>query len=73
MTISLTDKGLTKLNDIIGYVLYYVQMLKESEPQEWVVEEIKRMNKMKFDFMQKSQGMSHCSRLAKNLHKRKID
>lgn len=28
---------------------------------------------MKFDFMQKTQGMSYCSRLAKHLHKRKID
>jgi secreted Zn-dependent insulinase-like peptidase len=28
---------------------------------------------MKFDFMQKTQGMSYCSRLAKHLHKRSID
>ena len=48
-------------------------MLKESKPQEWVVKEIKRVSKMKFDFMQKSQGMSYCSRLAKQMHKRKTE
>ena len=48
-------------------------MLKDSTPQEWVVKEIQRVNKMKFDFLNKSQGMNYCSGLAKNLHKRKID
>lgn len=37
------------------------------------MEEIKRVNKMKFDFLQKTQGMNYCSRIAKNLHKRKME
>ena len=72
MTINLSDKGMSKIPEIIGYVLYYIDMLKEAKPQEWVINEIKRVNKMKFDYLQKSQGMSYCSRLAKNMHKRKI-
>jgi len=28
---------------------------------------------MKFDYMQKTQGMNYCSRLAKFMHKRKIE
>lgn len=48
-------------------------MLKKSSPQKWVVDEIKRVNKMKFDYLQKSQGMSYCSRLAKLMHKRDIE
>ena len=28
---------------------------------------------MKFDYLQKSQGMSYCSRLAKLMHKREIE
>ena len=48
-------------------------MLKEKKPQQWVIEEIKRVNKMKFDYMQKTQGMNYCSRLAKFMHKRKIE
>lgn len=37
------------------------------------MEEIKRVSKMKFDFMQKAQGMSYCSSLAKHLHRRTIE
>jgi secreted Zn-dependent insulinase-like peptidase len=37
------------------------------------VEEIKRVNKMKFDFLEKKQGMIYVSNLAKNLQKRKIE
>lgn len=48
-------------------------MLRRGEPQEWVVEEIRRVSKMKFDFLQKSQGMNYCSKIAKNLHKRTME
>jgi secreted Zn-dependent insulinase-like peptidase len=38
VSISLSDKGLKNIPEIIGYVLQYIEMLKESEPQEWVIE-----------------------------------
>lgn len=38
-----------------------------------MVDEIKRINKMKFDFLEKKQGMSYSSNLAKSLHKRSIE
>ena len=38
-----------------------------------MIDEIRRVNQMKFDYLQKSQGMSYCSRLAKLMHKRKIE
>jgi len=63
---------MSKIDEIIGYVLFYIEMLKESKPQKWVVDEIKRVNQIKFDYLQKSQGMNYCSRLAKLMHQRKI-
>lgn len=38
----------------------------------WVFEELQHINKMKFDFMEKKQGMSFVSGLAKRLHKMKV-
>lgn len=73
MTITLTDKGVAQYREVIGYVFHFIHILQESEPQEWVVEEIKRINKMKFDFLEKKQGMSYSSSLAKSLHKRSIE
>ena len=66
MTITLTDKGVAQYREVIGYVFHFIRILQESEPQEWVVEEIKRINKMKFDFLEKKQGMSYSSSLAKS-------
>lgn len=57
----------------MGYVLYFIEMLKNKGPQQWVIEEIKKVNQMKFDFQEKKQGMSFCSGLAKTMHSRKID
>jgi insulysin len=48
-------------------------LLKETPPQEWVIDEIKRINKMKFDFLEKRQGMNFCSSTAKNMHKREVE
>lgn len=36
VNISLTTEGIKNTNKVIEYVLYYVEMLQKSEPQEWV-------------------------------------
>ena len=51
INIALTDKGVSQVKDVIAYVLYFIDVLKQQEPQSWVIEEIKRVNKMKFDFL----------------------
>lgn len=38
VTVQLTEKGLTKINEIVGYVFYYIEMLKEKKPQQWVID-----------------------------------
>lgn len=48
-------------------------MLKREGPQEWIVSEIQRVNKMKFDFLEKKQSMGFCSGLAKSMHTQKVE
>lgn len=73
INVTLTDKGVQQIREIIGYVVYFINLLKETPPQEWVIDEIKRINKMKFDFLEKRQGMNFCSSTAKNMHKREVE
>jgi secreted Zn-dependent insulinase-like peptidase len=51
VSFALTDKGVSQVRDVIAYLFYFIQMLRDNEPQAWIVEEIKRVNKMKFDFL----------------------
>jgi secreted Zn-dependent insulinase-like peptidase len=37
VTITLTDKGVNSLREIVGYVLHYLKMLKDGQPQAWVI------------------------------------
>ena len=71
LSIDLTEKGLGRLKDIIEYVLYYIEMLKEKGPQQWVFEEIKNLNKMKFDYMEKKKGMMKTAKMAKSMQTKK--
>lgn len=48
-------------------------MLKESKPQQWIIEEIQKINKIKFDFLEKKQGMNYASSIAKNMHKKSAE
>lgn len=73
VSVQLTDKGVAESEKVVAYVFEYIEMLKARPPEEWVVGEIQRVNKMKFDYLAKSEGMSFCARVAKNLHKRKMD
>ena len=72
LSIELTDKGLGRMKEIIEYVFYYIEMVKEKGPQKWIFEEIKNLNKMKFDYMEKKKGMMKTAKMAKYMHVRKV-
>lgn len=48
-------------------------MLKKSEPEKWVFDELKDVYKMKFDYLEKTQGMHFTSGLAKRLQNKKLE
>lgn len=68
ISVTLTDKGLDNVWLIASYLFSYLNMLRKEGPQQWVFEEIKKINKLKFDFADKKQGMSAAAQLSKRMH-----
>jgi insulysin len=73
ISITLTDKGLENVPLIGSYLFYYIDMLRKEGPQKWVFDEIKKINKIKFDFADKKQGMSAASALSKKMQEVPIE
>lgn len=73
IVITLTDKGLENINLITSHLLFYVDMLRKEGPQKWVFDEIKKINKLKFDNLDKKQGMSACAELSKTMHDVRVE
>ena len=47
-------------------------MVKEKGPQKWIFEEIKNLNKMKFDYMEKKKGMMKTAKMAKSMQTKNV-
>ncbi len=54
INVRLTEDGLKNYKEIVKVIFEYISMLKEMPPQEWVVNEMKRMAEVNFRFKQKS-------------------
>ena len=68
MRITLTEKGLEKHHLVTQYLMYYLEILKKKGPQEWYFREIQKINRIKFDFMDKTHSMNFVAKLAKKMH-----
>jgi insulysin len=73
ISIGLTEKGLSQINQIVGYILFYIKMLREGECPRWFFEELQLINNLKFQFMDKKKGMAEASSLAKHLQERQVE
>lgn len=54
ISIKLTEEGLKVYREIVQIVFQYISLIKESPPQEWIVDEIKGMSEVDFKFQEKS-------------------
>lgn len=70
--IDLTDEGLDNHENVAHIVFQYIEMLKNSLPQEWVYLELEDISKASFKFEQKKNSSSTVSSLAKALEKEYI-
>lgn len=70
--VGLTDKGLTKIHEIICYFLHYIEMLKQKGCPEWFFKELQLVKKLKFEFMETKKGMSFIAGIAKVMQTRKL-
>lgn len=64
VNVKLTDEGLKNYKEIAKIIFQYIAMMREQPPQEWVVEEQKRISEVEFRFKQKSPPSRTASGLA---------
>jgi nardilysin len=64
VNIQLTDEGLEKLEEVLKLFSNYLFFINEEGIQEWIFEEIKRMNELKFYFKIKEKPLGYVESLA---------
>lgn len=64
ISIKLTEDGLKHYKEVTKIVFQYIAMIREWPPQEWIVDELKRMSEVDFRFKQKSPASRTTSSLS---------
>ncbi|KAH9668344.1 nardilysin-like [Citrus sinensis] len=67
MSIHLTDSGLEKIFDIIGFVYQYIKLLRQVSPQKWIFKELQDIGNMEFRFAEEQPQDDYAAELAGNL------
>lgn len=67
MSIYLTDSGLEKIYEIIGYVYQYIKLLQQNSPQEWIYKELQDIANMDFTFAEEQPQDEYAAELSENL------
>ncbi|KAL0389128.1 UNVERIFIED_CONTAM: Nardilysin-like [Sesamum calycinum] len=67
MSIHLTDSGLEKIFEIIGFVYQYLKLLRQDSPQEWIFKELQDIGHMEFRFAEEQPQDDYAAELAENL------
>ncbi|BAT88245.1 hypothetical protein VIGAN_05169700 [Vigna angularis var. angularis] len=68
MSIHLTDSGIEKIFDIIGFVYQYLKLLRQDSPQEWIFKELQSIGNMDFRFVEEQPQDDYAAELAENMH-----
>jgi insulysin len=71
--IQLTQKGLEKYHDVIGYCFSYIRLLKEQGIAPHIFKEIQRMAELDFTYENKGEGAERASHLADNMNRYPIE
>ncbi|KVH94149.1 Metalloenzyme, LuxS/M16 peptidase-like protein [Cynara cardunculus var. scolymus] len=67
MSIHLTDSGLEKIYEIIGFVYQYLKLLQQVSPQEWIYRELQDIANMDFTFAEEQPQDEYAAELSENL------
>ncbi|KAF6164742.1 hypothetical protein GIB67_040994 [Kingdonia uniflora] len=67
VTIHLTDSGLEKVYEIIGFVYQYIKLIRQVDPQEWIFKEIQDLANIAFIFAEEQPQAGFAVELAENL------
>lgn len=69
ISIKLTEDGLKHYKEVTKIVFQYIAMMREWPPQEWIVDELKRMSEVDFRYKQKSPASRTTSSLGGTMQK----
>jgi secreted Zn-dependent insulinase-like peptidase len=64
VSITLTDLGLERWQDVVTVVFQYIAMLKAVGPQEWVFQELRDASLMEYNFGQEAEPVDQAVDLA---------
>lgn len=64
----LTDEGWKHIDDIGKSVFQYLSLVRKTGIQDWVFDEIRRMNDINFNFSEKRSASSESMSISNNLH-----
>ncbi|XP_009110970.1 nardilysin-like [Brassica rapa] len=67
MSIHLTDSGLEKIYDIIGYTYQYLKLLRDASPQEWIFKELQDIGNMDFRYAEEQAADDYAAELSENM------
>ncbi|PWA98419.1 insulinase (Peptidase family M16) family protein [Artemisia annua] len=67
MCIHLTDSGLDKINEIIGFVYQYIKLLRQVPPQEWIYRELQDVANMDFTFAEEQPQDEYAADISANM------
>lgn len=69
VSVRLTAEGLKEYQEVVKTVFQYISLIKETPPQQWILDEIKGMAEVDFRFKQKSPASSFTSKLSSVMQK----
>ncbi|KAL3653227.1 hypothetical protein CASFOL_002908 [Castilleja foliolosa] len=67
MSICLTDLGMGKIYEIMGFVYQYLKLVRQYSPQEWIFKELQDIGNMEFKFAEDQPQDDYAADLAANL------
>ncbi|RWS24697.1 Insulin-degrading enzyme-like protein [Leptotrombidium deliense] len=53
ISVELTESGILRPNKVVEAIFGYLLLLKEKHPEQWIFEELKNVNAIRFKFMEK--------------------
>jgi len=66
--VKLTDSGLEHVEEVVEAVFAYINMMKETGPQEWILRETQAVADNNFRFLSKRQPIDYTKAIASQMH-----
>ena len=69
VSVRLTELGLKNYQEVVKVIFQYISLIRETAPQEWIVNEMKGMSEVDFRFKQKTSASRFTSKISAVMQK----